>query len=353
MRRGRQRHSLFLEIEGIRGEKGPNLALYSWSFGSDADEYGTSTAKKQSTEPTPDDWTNEQVVKWLTDEVKLGQYAPLFVEHDITGNELKGVVGEDLKALGITSIGHRLSISVAITKLPWKVEAYSLRQQENRPVEHSGLRVMKRTDIASPQLLHACWSKRELPKAYLKMFREPPGASDNTGGGGLALSTGDDAASEQKTPEPYLLVEMTGVRIVSVQHSGSSETPSESVSLSFKSMLAFHYRDLALDAYSETAGGISVYHDLGVDKINLVKIAADPTWSHETHFRFPVEFRAAVKSALIYNRRKDANVFSTLPKEVVLYIVAILSINYEPVSPLKTLAFPEEHKKADQGNDYY
>jgi len=352
--RRRQRHSLFLEIEGIRGEKGPNLTLYSWSFGSDSDEYGTSSAKKQST-PTPDDWTNEQVVKWLTDEVKLGQYAALFVEHDITGNELKGVGGEDLKALGITSIGHRLSIVLAISKLPWKVEVYS-HQQENRPVEHSGLRVMKRTDIASPQLLHACWSKREISKAYLKLFREPPGSSDNTGGGGgggLTLSTSDDTTSEQKTPEPYLLVEMTGVRIVSVQHSGSSETPSESVSLSFKTMFAFHYRDLAPDAYSETAGGISVYHDLGVDKVNLVKIAADPTWSHETHFRFPVEFRAAVKSALIYNRRKDANVFSTLPKEVVLYIVAILSINYEPVSPLKTLAFPEEHQKADQGNDYY
>jgi len=350
--RRRQQHRIFLELEGIHGNKGPNLALYSWSFGSSSEEYGSSSSKKQSTTPTPDDWTTEQVAKWLTDEVKLGQYAALFVEHDISGNELKSVGGDDLKALGITSIGHRISIAVAISKLPWKTEVYS-HQQENRPVEHSSLSVMKQTDIATPQLMQACWAKREIPKAYLKIFREPP-ASDNTGGGGgLALSTSDGTTSEQTTPEPYLLLEMSGVRIVSVQQSGSSQNPTESLSLNFKTMFAFHYRDLAPDAYSETAGGISVYHELNADKINLVKIAADPAWSHETHFRFPVEFRAAVKSVLIYNRRTDANVFSTLPKEVVLYIVAILSINYEPVSPLKTLAFPEEHKKADDGDDYY
>jgi len=307
-RRGQQQHNVFFELEGIRGPKGTNNVCLSFSFGSSGDDYGSSTAKK-STEATPDDWTSEQVAKWLTDDLKLSQYAALFVENDITGNELKYVGSEDLKALGIKSIGHSLRIQNGIRKLQWKPEVSLL--QETQPVRHHNISLMKNTDIASPELMEACWSKRVIPKGYVKIFREPPGRDNAAGGGGggglafglAAAAGGDTSSAEQSTPnpEPYFLVELTGVQVTSVQQSGSSSTPCESVSLSFTS-IAFHYRDLSPDAFAETAGGISVHHDIISDKVNLVKFTVDG----------------------------------------------------ETPSPLKSLPFPEEHKKgADDGSDDY
>jgi len=304
--RRRNQHSVFFELDGIRGPKGSNMTCLSFSFGSSSDDYGSSATKKQSTEATPDDWTSEQVAKWLTDDLKLGQYAASFVENHITGNELKYVGSEDMKVLGIKSVGHSIRLHTAIRKLPWKPEESI--QQENQPVRHHNLSLMKSTDIASPALMEACWTKQVIPKGYLKIFRDPPAGKDNAsggGGGGLAFGAppaggSDTSSSDQPNPEPYFLLELTGVQVTSVQQSGSSSTPCESVSLSFKG-ITFHYRDLSPDAFAETAGGISVHHDLITDKINLVKFVVDG----------------------------------------------------ETSSPFKTLSFPEEHKKGDDGSDDY
>ena len=302
--RRRNQHSVFFELDGIRGPKGSNMTCLSFSFGSSAgDDYGSST-KKQSTELTPDDWTSEQVAKWLTDDLKLGEYAAAFIENHVTGNELKYVGSEDLKVLGIKKIGHSIRLHTAIRKLPWKPEESSI-QQENQPVRHHNLTLMKYTDIASPVLMEACWTKQVIPKGYLKIFRDPPAGKDNASGGGGGLAFGaprpaggsSDTSSDQPDPEPYLLVELTGAQVTSVQLSGSSENPVESVSLSFKG-ITFHYRDLSPEAFAEIAGGISVHHDLITDKIDLVRFVVDG----------------------------------------------------ETSSPLKTLSFPEEHKK---GNDDY
>ena len=304
--RRRNEHSLFFELDGIRGPKGSNISCLSFSFGSSAgDDYDASVTKKQSTEATPpDDWTVEQVAKWLTDDLKLGQYAAAFLENQISGKELKYVSSEDLTALGIKIIGHSIRLLISIRKLPWKPEELSI-QQENQPVRHHNLTLTKRTDIASPALMEACWAKQVIPKGYIKLFRETgkDNASGGGGGGGLAFGppptggSSDTSPSDQPDPEPYFLIELTGAQVTSIQQSGASSSPIETLSLSFKG-ITFHYRDLSPEAFAETAGGISVHHDLITDKIDLVRFVVDG----------------------------------------------------ETSSPLKTLSFPEEHKK---GNDDY
>jgi len=74
-------------------------------------------------------------------------------------------------------------------------------------------------------------------------------------------------------------------------------------------------------------------HDIVKTRTALVTIAADPRWSCETHSRFPSEFREIVKSLLILNlctepMQDHRNPFAVLPKELVLYLIAILAINY-------------------------
>jgi len=46
------------------------------------------------------------VAKWLRD-LGLEQYAPAFRDNDIDGKVLRRLTGEDLRELGVRSIGHR------------------------------------------------------------------------------------------------------------------------------------------------------------------------------------------------------------------------------------------------------
>lgn len=44
----------------------------------------------------------------------LDQYAQLFLKHNITGKSLMLLSQDDLKAMGITSVGHRIDLHVCI-----------------------------------------------------------------------------------------------------------------------------------------------------------------------------------------------------------------------------------------------
>jgi class 3 adenylate cyclase len=56
------------------------------------------------------------VVDWLR-QIGLEQYAGLFAEHEISAEILPNLTAEDLKDLGITSVGHRRRLLVAVHAL--------------------------------------------------------------------------------------------------------------------------------------------------------------------------------------------------------------------------------------------
>jgi class 3 adenylate cyclase len=56
------------------------------------------------------------VAKWLRD-LGLEQYAPAFRDNDIDGKVLRRLTGDDLRDLGVTSIGHRRRLLDAIAIL--------------------------------------------------------------------------------------------------------------------------------------------------------------------------------------------------------------------------------------------
>ena len=56
------------------------------------------------------------VAKWLRD-LGLEQYAPAFRDNDIDGKVLRRLTGDDLRDLGVTSIGHRRRLLDAIATL--------------------------------------------------------------------------------------------------------------------------------------------------------------------------------------------------------------------------------------------
>jgi len=56
------------------------------------------------------------VAKWLRD-LRLEQYAPAFRDNDIDGKVLRRLTGDDLRDLGVTSIGHRRRLLDAIATL--------------------------------------------------------------------------------------------------------------------------------------------------------------------------------------------------------------------------------------------
>ena len=63
------------------------------------------------------DWRLDQILSWL-EQQDLSQYQPLFEKHCITsGSVLLQVTEEHLLQMGITCVGHRLSLINAIDSL--------------------------------------------------------------------------------------------------------------------------------------------------------------------------------------------------------------------------------------------
>jgi class 3 adenylate cyclase len=57
------------------------------------------------------------IASWLR-EVGLEQYEPAFRENDVDGHVLRSLTTEDLRDLGIASVGHRRRLLDAIKALP-------------------------------------------------------------------------------------------------------------------------------------------------------------------------------------------------------------------------------------------
>lgn len=61
-------------------------------------------------------WSCIDVCEWLS-ENGFGQYAPQFTDNEIIGEHLTGLTKDDLKELGVTRMGHRISIMKLIERL--------------------------------------------------------------------------------------------------------------------------------------------------------------------------------------------------------------------------------------------
>jgi hypothetical protein len=58
----------------------------------------------------------QQIADWL-EKLGLGQYAPRFAENDINFAILSDLTDQDLKELGVSSLGHRRQLLRAIAEL--------------------------------------------------------------------------------------------------------------------------------------------------------------------------------------------------------------------------------------------
>ena len=58
----------------------------------------------------------QQIADWL-EKLGLGQYVPRFAENDINFAILSDLTDQDLKELGVSSLGHRRQLLRAIAEL--------------------------------------------------------------------------------------------------------------------------------------------------------------------------------------------------------------------------------------------
>ena len=69
----------------------------------------------------------QQVADWLQ-KLGLGQYAQSFAENDISFSILPDLTDQDLRELGITSLGHRRQLLRAIAEIGVAVSAEDLKK---------------------------------------------------------------------------------------------------------------------------------------------------------------------------------------------------------------------------------
>ena len=69
-----------------------------------------------------------EITRWL-EEIGMAQYAAAFAEQDITLETLAHLTGDDLKELGVASLGHRKAILLEIQKLTGATPAASAQEE--------------------------------------------------------------------------------------------------------------------------------------------------------------------------------------------------------------------------------
>ena len=62
------------------------------------------------------EWTVDDVCSWL-DEIGLEEHIEMFWDNEIQGSHLVDMTKDDLKELGITRLGHRMTITNGIAAL--------------------------------------------------------------------------------------------------------------------------------------------------------------------------------------------------------------------------------------------
>ncbi|XP_075242687.1 uncharacterized protein LOC142337400 isoform X4 [Convolutriloba macropyga] len=98
----------------INFEKHPNV-VGGWNNSANSP---TSTRASMAMDMQPvEQWDCDTVCEWLKS-IKMSDYEEKFKSNDIVGSHLKMLSKDDLAELGVTSLGHRLTIERAIKQLP-------------------------------------------------------------------------------------------------------------------------------------------------------------------------------------------------------------------------------------------
>ncbi|OAA55558.1 mapkkk cascade protein kinase regulator ste50 [Niveomyces insectorum RCEF 264] len=87
--------------------------------------YGYRSSADRLPETLISDWTAEECADFIAT-IGLQQYADSFIENDIVGEALVALQHDDLKQMGITSVGHRLTILKSV---------YEVKKAQDVPVE--------------------------------------------------------------------------------------------------------------------------------------------------------------------------------------------------------------------------
>lgn len=81
-----------------------------------APSVGTTPSSDKATDKPLAEWNTDDVCKWLNG-LGLSSYTQVFAENEIDGSHLPDLSKEDLQELGVTRVGHRLTIERSLKKL--------------------------------------------------------------------------------------------------------------------------------------------------------------------------------------------------------------------------------------------
>ncbi|KAK4241919.1 hypothetical protein C8A03DRAFT_29950 [Achaetomium macrosporum] len=87
--------------------------------------YGYRSSADRLPETIISEWTAEECADFIAS-IGVQQYADRFIENDIVGEALVALQHEDLKAMGINSVGHRLTILKSV---------YDVKKAQDVPIE--------------------------------------------------------------------------------------------------------------------------------------------------------------------------------------------------------------------------
>ena len=98
---------------------------------------------------------------WL-EQLGLGQYAEAFADNDIDESTLRGLTGEDLRELGVGSLGHRKRIIEAISRLDGAQQPFSAATDQRTEPERRQVVVLF-ADICAFTALSAAVGAETMP----------------------------------------------------------------------------------------------------------------------------------------------------------------------------------------------
>ncbi|RYP72421.1 hypothetical protein DL771_004216 [Monosporascus sp. 5C6A] len=87
--------------------------------------YGHRSSADRLPETIISEWTAEECADFIAN-IGLEQYSDQFIANDIVGEALVALLHDDLKAMGITSVGHRLTILKSV---------YDVKKAQDVPIE--------------------------------------------------------------------------------------------------------------------------------------------------------------------------------------------------------------------------
>ncbi|ROV98854.1 hypothetical protein VSDG_03689 [Cytospora chrysosperma] len=88
--------------------------------------YGYRSSADRLPETIISEWTTDEVADFIAT-IGLQQYSDRFIENEIVGEALVALLHEDLKYMGITSVGHRLTILKSV---------YDIKKTQDVPIEN-------------------------------------------------------------------------------------------------------------------------------------------------------------------------------------------------------------------------